>query len=130
MKKLSILLVVILISGIVFFFFSERKTTSVIDVHYNGRTAQVIVDELPFTDSGKLKWWLDSEGEILQKYKIPSGDAGPFLITVYAFGDGYKEEGKEDRRCFDDITPPRNCLDKNRLMTIWRTRKGSVKYDF
>ncbi len=52
------------------------------------------------------------------------------LIVIYAFGEGYQEEGKKDRRCFEDMAPPRNCIDKNILMMIWRTRDGGVEYDF
>ncbi|WP_341844372.1 DUF943 family protein [Kosakonia oryziphila] len=71
-----------------------------------------------------------NQNKILKKYNIPTGDKTPVLIVIYAFGDGYQEEGKEDRPCFSDIKPPKNCIDKNILMMIWRTRDGGVKYQF
>ncbi|QKJ87817.1 DUF943 family protein [Paramixta manurensis] len=120
----------VLLLCILSYLFIGKQTVSVIDAHYDGSTAQIIVNRLPITESGKIDWWRDHQQKILEKYNIPSGNKRPFLITVYAFGDGYKEEGKEDRRCFTDIKPPKNCIDKNILMMIWRTRDGSVKYQF
>ena len=128
MRKAAIAISIVLL--VCFYFYINRQDVVVIDTHYNGHTAQVLVDRLPFTDSAKILWWDKNQDEIRQKYHIPTGDAGPFLITVYAFGDGYKEEGEEDRRCFEEVKPPRNCIDKNILMSIWTTREGGVKYKF
>ncbi|WP_414147377.1 DUF943 family protein [Erwinia sp. BNK-24-b] len=126
-------IVIIVIAALAIYFFSSflnRQDVTVIDAHYDGHTAQIIVDRLPFSKSAKIDWWLSNQGKIRSKYRIPSGNKGPFLIAVFAFGEGYQEEGKEDRLCFNDIKPPRNCIDKNILMTIWRTRDGGVKYEF
>ncbi|EXU75345.1 DUF943 family protein [Erwinia mallotivora] len=120
----------LLIAGVLFFFYTNRQSVKVIDAHYDGSTAQVIVDRLPFSEENKIKWWISNQDGIRQQYHIPSGSSGPFLIFIYEFGKGYQEEGKEERACFKDIPSPKNCLDKNILMTIWRTRDGSVKYDF
>lgn len=108
----------------------KKQDVSVINAHYDGSTAQIIVDRLPFLESDKIAWWVKNKESIMEKYNIPSGKNSPFLISIYAFGDGYKEEGKEDRRCFSDIKPPKNCIDKNIIMSIIRTRSGSIKYEF
>ncbi|WLI76648.1 DUF943 family protein [Kosakonia sp. H02] len=128
--RIFVIAVLVALLGFFYSLFLGERAVTVIDAHYDGSTAQVIVDGLPFTKSKKIAWWRSNEDQIRGKYHIPSGDTGPFLITVYAFGDGYKEEGKEDRLCFHDVKPPRNCIDKNILMMIWRTREGSVKYEF
>lgn len=129
MRLFAIAILLALLGGFYYISLGERDV-AVIDAHYDGSTAAVIVDGLPFTESDKIDWWKNNQERIREKYRIPSGDTGPFLITVYAFGDGYKEEGKEDRMCFSDMKPPRNCIDKNILMMVWRTREGGVKYEF
>ncbi|MBS1205965.1 MAG: hypothetical protein H6R25_2864 [Proteobacteria bacterium] len=129
MRKIVIfsLAVVLCIIG---YLFAGKPNVSVIDAHYDGSTAQIIVNKLPAIDSDKINWWEKNQNEILGKYNIPIGDKIPFLIVIYAFGEGYQVEGKEDRLCFSDMRPPKNCIDKKILMMIWRTRDGGVKYQF
>ncbi|MFE8103909.1 DUF943 family protein [Brenneria goodwinii] len=128
--RLLVALIFVALSGVACYLFLNNRAVNVIAVHYDGNTAQVLVDRLPFTDSARINWWQHSQGQIRKKYNIPNGEEGPFFITIYDFGDGYKEEGKEDRRCFSDVKPPRNCIDKNILMMIRRTRDGNIQYDF
>lgn len=110
-------------------FFGNDKV-SVIDAHYDGNTAQIIVNNLPSAESRKIEWWTNNREKILDKYNIPSGNNTPFLIAIYALGKGYQAQGSEDRLCFSDMKPPKNCIDKNILMMIWQTREGGVKYQF
>lgn len=129
MRRLFIsifLLLLILISHLVI----RKPNISVIDVYYDGSTAQVIVDKLPLTHAEKISWWVKNKNKILSRYNIPTGGKIPFLIIIYAFGRGYQVEGNEDRLCFSNVKPPKNCIDKNILMMIWRTRDGGVKYQF
>lgn len=129
MRKLVIFLLAVVLC-IIGYLFTVKPDVSVIGAHYDGSTAQIIVNKLPFTDSKKINWWQKNKNEILKKYNIPTGDKIPFLIVIYAFGDGYQIEDKKDRLCFSDIKPPKNCIDKKILMMIWRTRDGGVKYQF
>ncbi|WP_130098529.1 DUF943 family protein [Siccibacter turicensis] len=124
--------IVAIVTGLLVYacYFFQDKPVKVINVSFDGYTAQIVVDQLPFSESGKMAWWQRSQKQIRNKYAIPSDNTGPFLITVYAFGKGYQKEGDEDRLCFRNITPPRNCIDKNILMMIWRTREGGTRYDF
>ncbi|WP_061322745.1 DUF943 family protein [Serratia rubidaea] len=129
MRIFAIAILAALLGGFYYIFLAESDV-AVIDAHYDGSTAAVIVDRLPSAEAEKIAWWKSNQQKIREKYRIPSGGTGPFLIMVYAFGEGYKEEGKEDRVCFSDMKPPRNCIDKNILMMVWRTREGGVKYEF
>ncbi len=129
MRKLVILSLAIALC-IIGYLCTVKANVSIIAAHYDGSTAQIIVNQLPLTDSKKINWWHRNQNEILEKYNIPTGDKIPFLIVIYAFGDGYQVEGKKDRLCFSDIKPPKNCIDKKVLMMIWRTRDGGVKYQF
>lgn len=127
MRRLGVLVLIILMAC--FYFYINRPEVVIKDVHYNGHTAQILVDRLPFSDSAKIYWWEKNQDAIRNKYHIPDGKAGPSLITVYAFGEGYKKEGKEQQRCFEEVKPPRNCIDKDIIMAIWRTREGNVEYE-
>lgn len=123
------IVVVTMMLGCIYYYFCRDPKVTVINSYYDGSTARVIVDALPFTESAKIEWWQHNQDQIRRKYHIPAGTQGPFLITIYAFGEGYQEEVKEDRLCFPNVEPPRNCIDKNILMMIWRTREGGIKYN-
>lgn len=129
MRSFAIATLAILL-GCTYYFFNRDQNVTVINSYYNGSTAWIIVDSLPFTDAKKIDWRQHNQDQIRRKYHIPADTQGPFLITIYAFGEGYQKEGKEDRLCFPNVEAPRNCIDKNILMMIWRTREGAVKYDF
>lgn len=43
----------------------------------------------------------------MEKYHITTPEKdGSFYLTFWLFGEGYKEEGKYDRLCFDDMQTP------------------------
>lgn len=128
MRRLTMIIIIALLGSAYLYF--NRQEVTIINAHYNGHTAAILVDRLPLTNSSKIKWWESNQDKIRRKYHIPSGINGPFLIDVFAFGEGYQEEGKEDRLCFEEVKPPRNCIDKKMLMSIWTTREGGVKYMF
>lgn len=128
--RISVIAVLsILLLFLSYYLLTQRQLVSVIDAHYDGSTEQIIVDKLPAVHMRKISWWEDNQNSIQKKYHIPSGDKGPILITIYEFGAGYQQEDKEDMLCFPDMKTPENCIDKNIVMRIWRTRDG-VKYQF
>ena len=129
MKKIICLLLIIIIL-IGFYLWRDNVSVNIIAIHQTKYTAEIVVDRLPLTERSLIKWWAGNRKEIESKYRIASlENGGPDYITIYKFGDGYKKEGKEDRLCFPNVEPPRNCIDKNILMTIWRTRDGGIKYN-
>ena len=106
-------------------------SVNIIAIHQNKYTAETLVDRLPLTERSRIKWWVGNRKEIEGKYRIVSFEnGGPGYITIYKFGDGYKKEGKEDRLCFDDMDTEANCIDKDILMTISRTREGLERFTF
>lgn len=63
------------------------------------------------------------------QYHIPQEDSDRvFYLSVWDFADGYKEEEDKDRLCFDDMPAPRNCIDKNWIMTVSRARNSKRIY--
>ena len=54
-----------------------------------------------------------------KRYGVLRPDTDVFFTVIFwDFGDGYKEEGKYDRLCFDDMTPPANCIEKDKVFTV------------
>lgn len=125
MRKFAILLVTFAaIAGGSFLYLNTRQVT-VITAFHNQYTAQILVDHLPITNTARINWWLNTRAEIYMQHNIPSSNTeSPWFVTIYAFGDGYKEEGKGDRRCFSEISSPRHCIDKTILMSINQMRSG------
>ena len=62
-------------------------------------------------------------------HKVPKPDTyGFFTVVFWVFGDGYKEEGKYDRLCFEDMNPPRNCIEKNKVFTVSHGRNMGIYF--
>lgn len=94
----------------------DSTTVKIIAVHQEENFSEVIVKNFPITDAGKIKWWLKNKELLKNKYNIPRpGENGNFYINFWDFGEGYKKPGKYDRRCFPDMKPPKNCIDKLRF---------------
>ncbi|WP_252120247.1 DUF943 family protein [Erwinia tracheiphila] len=42
------------------------------------------------------------------------------------FGDGYQEEGKYDRLCFDDMHTKENCIEKDPVFSVSNSRNRGI----
>lgn len=105
----------------------QSKTVTIIDAHQAGSFGDVIVNHLPWTDHGKISWWMHHRDEISDKYKIPHRDEnGMYHVMVWSFGDGYKEEDDKDRLCFEDMTATQRCIEKNALLLISSSRNRGL----
>lgn len=61
------------------------------------------------------------------KYGIPNPDSeGYFYVTFWLFGEGYKKEGKYDRLCFDDMKTKVNCIEKDAVFSVDKSRNMGV----
>jgi len=90
--------------------------------------SDILVNNFPFTDKGKITWWLENKDMIKSKYMVPNpGEDGSFYVTFWLFGDGYKKEGKYDRLCFDDMKKKENCIEKDAVFSVDRSKNmGTV----
>ena len=130
MKKIICLLLIIIVFT-AFYLWRDNVSVNIMAIHQNKYAAEILVDRLPLTEKSRIKWWMGKRKEIEDKYDItPYGNGGPDYITIFKFGDGYKKAGKEDRLCFDDMDTETNCIDKDILMTISRTREGLERFTF
>lgn len=131
MKKKILLLIIVLSVTVGACFYMNNKDVKVIDAHHNGWTASIMVDRLPNFQRESIEWWLNQKSAISAKYHFKADNPKGYLdYYIYAFGEGYQEEGKEDRLCFDEMNPPKNCIDKNLLMVVLKTREGNTQFRF
>ncbi|MEQ4529685.1 MAG: DUF943 family protein [Mixta sp.] len=131
-KRTSLkILTLLIVAAVGIYLYLDNRRVNVINVHYDKYSAEVLVDHLPITATSAINWWLTNQNAIREKYHIPSGEAGgPTNFTVFAFGTGYREEDENDMLCFDDMKPPKNCIDKEILLTVGRNRDGSTRFAF
>ncbi|WP_421507443.1 DUF943 family protein [Erwinia rhapontici] len=99
------------------------RPMKIISVHQMKYYSIVLVEDYPFTDKGKINWWQKNKSMLKAKYDIPQPEAGgSYNVILWDFDEGYKEDDGYDRLCFDDMKPPKNCVDKNALMTVSRDK--------
>ncbi|QKJ88513.1 DUF943 family protein [Paramixta manurensis] len=134
MKKHLVIAILILISaGASWVGYQKMHPTTIVAIHKDtddNDFTDVLIKNPPFTDKGKLAWWKANQEMFKEKYAVPTPRPdGRFSIYIWDFSDGYKEVEKYDRLCFNDMKTSKNCIDKNWLMTISKSRNGKIKYD-
>lgn len=129
-KRLLTVITIFLICSAIFLYLNHRPV-KIIAVHQDKAYSSIIVDHMPLTAKGKIEWWMDHKDRLFKEYNVPKVDSdGLFRVYFWAFGEGYKELGKHDRLCFDDVPEPKNCIDKDNLMIVAKTREGNMRYTF
>ncbi len=99
------------------------RPVEIVAVHKRNSYSHILVKNFPLTNKGKVHWWLKNKDMLKEKYGLPSTRKDAFFeIIFWYFGDGYKEEDKYDRLCFDDLAPPLNCIEKDKAFTVWQDR--------
>lgn len=88
---------------------------------------QTIIKKFPITDNGKIAWWLKNKDMLKGKYAPPESE-GSFTVALWLFGEGYKEEGKYDRRCFEDMKTQKNRIDKNSLILVKKSKNSGMYF--
>jgi len=101
----------------------------IIAIHKDNYAPVVVVDQLPLSDAKKIAWWRDESKNILANEDDAQIHNRALNYYIYRFGEGYQESGKEDRLCFDDMKAPKNCLDKDILMTVRYRKNGDIQFD-
>lgn len=98
----------------------SMRPVEIIAIHDRGNNyISVLVRNFPLTDRGKINWWLKHNKMLKDKYNLPNSEKDEsFSITFWLFGDGYKEEGKHDRLCFEKMKTTVNCIEKNAVFSV------------
>lgn len=131
MIKCKALLLCLAVAAVVWLLYLALSPTKIIAVHVSDRAARIVLEHPPLTRRTKILWWRQNVETLRQQYNIPVIDTdGYFYVSVWDFADGYKEEERKDRLCFDDMQPPRNCIEKEWVMTIQRSvSSGHTLFD-
>ncbi|WP_016590620.1 DUF943 family protein, partial [Yersinia pestis] len=112
-------------------FWLSRHPVEIISVHQRNNYSDILVRNFPFTEKGKINWWLENRDMLKAKYSIPKpASDGFYTIIFWDFGDGYKEEGKYDRLCFSDMNTTKNCIEKEKYMTIYKIKNDEPLFSF
>ena len=105
------------------------RPVKIVAVHEDGHFSSVLVRNFPFTDQGKINWWLKNRDMLQEKYHIPKpAPYGNFTMTFWLFGEGYKEEGKYDRLCFNDMKEKANCIEKEAVFSVSNSNNSGVVF--
>ncbi|EGT5712671.1 DUF943 family protein [Cronobacter dublinensis subsp. dublinensis] len=122
-EKICLFIIPVIIAAIFLLNYLNHDNVAIEGIHHGQFTAQILVNDLSLSSSAKIDWWIKNGKALAEKYSLNGKD-----ISVDVWGDGYQEEGKADRLCFADIAPPRNCIDKNIMMSVSQTRSGNTEY--
>ncbi|MCR0999160.1 DUF943 family protein [Serratia rubidaea] len=105
------------------------RPVQIVAVHEDKHFSSVLVKSFPLTTRGKIEWWLQNKEMLKERYGIPKpAPYGNFSITFWLFGDGYKEEGKYDRRCFNDMKTKVNCIEKDIVLNVRNSKNMGVVF--
>ncbi|AIR59907.1 membrane protein [Cedecea neteri] len=129
-KALSLLVVVgCVLAG--YLLWQSLRPVEIVAVHQRNTYSSVLVKNFPFTKKGKINWWLENKEMLKAKYDIPRpASYGGYTIIFWLFGEGYKEEGKYDRLCFDDMKTKVNCIDKDSVFSIDYSKNMGLEFTF
>ena len=126
-KNILSILVVAASALMSYFLWLTLQQVRIIAVHQNNNYTDILVENFPVTDKGKINWWLSNKAKLKENYKIPVTSAnGFFSVTFWNFGAGYKEKEKYDRLCFKDMNTRKNCIEKDAIFTIDRSNNTGV----
>ncbi|WP_261641891.1 DUF943 family protein [Erwinia mallotivora] len=129
MKNRKILAALFLTGGIAisYLIWLSVRPVTIVATHQEFGTSSVLVNHFPLTDRGKINWWLTNKEVLKEKYKIPRTDSdGGFTMIFWNFGDGYKEEGKYDRLCFEEMKTKKNCIEKEPVFSVSNSRNRGI----
>lgn len=117
----------ILLLLIAYTVFRLSLSPKVVGIHRDGSYIDVLVENFPYTDQGKITWWQNNSSMMREYFNIPSASGnGQYHISFWDFNEGYKPIGKYDRLCFEDFKVNANCIDKNKLMEIVSNKDGQI----
>ena len=130
--RIFIVLIVTLVI-IQLFYMLSFKTPKVLAIHGPGSNKDLLVKNMPFTDSNKIKWW-DNNGVKL----ISSSQT--YYVSVWNFDGKYQKLTPKNSGwfpdhdidyllCFNDIKAEENCIDKeNWIIDIIKAKDGYIYY--
>lgn len=133
MRVRKVIIFIFAIVMLVFFYLFFFNSPKVFAIHGSGSDKELLVKNMPFTDSDKIKWW-DNNGD-----KFVSSPE-TYNVSIWNFDGKYQRIAPKNSGlfpdhdidyllCFDDMKTEENCIDKsNWLMDISKTKDGYTYY--
>lgn len=138
LKVAIVFMIITLLTLLVYRLVLLMKPVNVAYVRSQHNTSDIVVDNFPFTESGRLAWWKENKKMLEEKYTIPAiGKTDEaWSITFWNYGEGFKkymDDGGyflnpfyKELYCFDDIADPQKCIDKDVAMIVLRSSTGKI----
>ncbi|MGD9423789.1 DUF943 family protein [Pantoea sp. NSTU24] len=131
-NSLKIIILILFLSACVvlgYILWLSLRPVKIVSVHGTGNFSDVLVQSFPITDRAKIDWWLKNKDALKQKYDIPKpASYGNYTVSIWLFGEGYKEDDGYDRLCFSDMAPPLNCIEKDRVFIISYSKNSGLTF--
>ncbi|WP_052118510.1 DUF943 family protein [Erwinia oleae] len=135
MKRILALLIV---ACIYFILYDFLHPVVIVAVHKDNISCDILVENFPYTDKGKIEWWIKNKKNLRENYDLPvRNEDGSFSVYVWDFDKGYRAMPKSvprlssettDLLCFNDMKVKENCIEKNMLFRISKNRYGETFY--
>lgn len=127
---------------LIYLFVTQTEPVKVVYASSEQSTSDIVVDNFPLTESGRLAWWKENKRMLEEKFAIPAIDKTEeaWSITFWNYGEGFKQYTDDggyflnpfykELYCFDDIADAKKCIDKDVAMIVSRSSTGKIFFTF
>lgn len=133
MRIKKIIIFIVALAMLLLFCVSFFSSPKVLAIHGPEANKELLVKNIPFTDSDKIEWW-DNNG--VKTISSPE----TYNVSIWKFDGKYQKLAPRNSGafpdhdtdyllCFDDMKTEENCIDKSTwIMEITKTKDGYTYY--
>lgn len=133
MRIKKIIIFIVALALLLLFYVSFFSSPKVLAIHGSEANKELLVKNIPFTDSDKIEWW-DNNG--VNTISSPE----TYNVSIWKFDGKYQKLAPRNSGvfpdhdtdyllCFDDMKTEENCIDKSTwIMEITKTKDGYTYY--
>lgn len=133
MRIKKIIIFIVALAILLLFYVSFLSSPKVLAIHGPEANKELLVKNMPFTDSDKIEWW-DNNG--VKTISSPE----TYNVSIWKFDGKYQKLAPRNSGafpdhdtdyllCFDDMKTEENCIDKSTwIMEITKTKDGYTYY--
>ncbi|MDK4214891.1 DUF943 family protein [Pantoea agglomerans] len=133
MRIKKIIIFIVALALLLLFYVSFFSSPKVLAIHGSEANKELLVKNIPFTDSDKIEWW-DNNG--VKTISSPE----TYNVSIWKFDGKYQKLAPKNSGvfpdhdtdyllCFDGMKTEENCIDKSTwIMDINKTKDGYTYY--
>ncbi|MGK9435649.1 DUF943 family protein [Pantoea agglomerans] len=133
MRIKKIIIFIVALAMLLLFYVSFFSSPKVLAIHGSEANKELLVKNIPFTDSDKIEWW-DNNG--VKTISSPE----TYNVSIWKFdgkyqklaprnSDVFPDHDTDYLLCFDDMKTEENCIDKSTwIMEVTKTKDGYTYY--